>query len=94
MCRSDDCSLPDGFLPASGEEADAGGEWERMGATSDVYCLWLFLLCILQKNMVRIYSGRNGTFGRERLNFSYEGTDRTLTAPSRSPRSFLPSTWN
>lgn len=47
VCRSDNCPLPDGFLPAPGKEADAGGDWEWMGETTDMHVLWLFLLCIL-----------------------------------------------
>jgi len=49
--RPNYCSLPDGFLSASGKEADAGGERKRMGETTDVYGLWLLVLRILPENM-------------------------------------------
>lgn len=58
MRRSNHCLLPNGFLPAPSEEADASGGRQWVGETTDMCGLWLFLLCVLSENMVRMLTGK------------------------------------
>ena len=67
MRRSNHCLLPNGFLPAPSEEANAGGGRQWVGETTDVWEMWLFLLCVLSENMVRVLTGE---FVPEKLTFS------------------------
>jgi hypothetical protein len=84
MRRSNHRSLPNELLSASSKEAHPGGERQWMGETTDLHGLWLFLLCVLSENMVRVPTG---AFRPEKLILGLKGTGRIPVVPLRSPRS-------